>query len=141
MEIPKITIGEELIKSLSFDDTPILKTEFYPEQKLLKLYLKGSIVRDNTDSLFMNRKSTWLGEGVLVFKDWGSLNIRRYISKNEFVLINHSEIEPLEDILKFEESENIVRIGGLGMETAHWEEWIIEGSTYFGEFEEYPATL
>lgn len=136
-----LKIPQHLIHSLIFDDTPVVKMEFEPEQKFLKLYLKGAVIHDDTDSLFMNRRHEWLGEGILVFTDWGSLVVHRYVSKEEFVLVNQSEVEQLEDILKFEEEDNVVKIGGLGIKTAHWEEWIIRDSKYFGEFEEYPISL
>lgn len=136
-----IHIKQELIRSLSFDDEPIIKMELNSPEKTLKVFIEGASILDTTNALFKDRMDMWLGKGALTFKNWNQLTVYCKKHQNEEPLtLNACEFEQLQDILIFEEGENFVKISGQGAQSGHWNEWMIVGSQYDGEFEEYDIT-
>lgn len=136
-----IYIKQELIRSLSFDDEPIIKMELNSPEKTLKVFIEGASILDTTNALFKDRMDMWLGKGALTFKNWNQLTV--YCKKHQHeepLTLNECEFEQLQDILIFEEGENFVKISGQGSQSGHWTEWMIVGSQYDGDFEEYDVT-
>lgn len=132
-----IFVQQNLIKSLCFSDTPVLKMEFSLETKSLKIFVRGSVVKQRSEILQQNNNNPWLGKGVLFFKNWNCIKVNRYVNEKLHGELDESLFEPLENILSFEEDSDCVKIAGLGYESNYWEEWTIVGSQYHGEFEEY----
>lgn len=130
-------IKQDLIRSLYFYDVSVDNMEYNPEEKFLKLYLDGAFIHNKSHVLFANRTDMWLGKGVLIFKDWSSISIRRIIPGQESRVLDKSNYDKLDEILVFDEAANSVKFAGFGMVLGRWEEWTIIGSKYYGEFEEY----
>lgn len=143
MEIKLIYINQDQIKFLRFHDYPILRIEINEEQKCFKIFLGCVGIKKQYLSFFGERLNDELGKGVLIFKNWIYLKLYNAIPNlNVYNLQNHSNFEPLEEILTFEESNeesglNVVKIGACGISSGKFFEWHIIGSEYYGEFEEY----
>lgn len=93
--------NQELIKNLSFHDEPILKMDFNPQDKKLKIYVKGTTIYDNSDILFQNRTNMWLGKGVFVFKDWNSLVVDHIRIDKKPIVLDLLDVEQLDEIFYF----------------------------------------
>jgi hypothetical protein len=133
-----ILVKQEIVDCLSFCDTPVKKMFLIPEKKILKIEVTYAFIKDRGNSFFKNRTQSWLGEGVLIFKDWDSLDVLLYDQNGENpVTLEKSSYEQLEDILIFEKYNKNIKICGFGIKTGHWVEWNITDSKYYGEFEEY----
>lgn len=133
-----VHVSQNLICSLGFHDSPIQKIELNDRDKSLKIYLAYADIVDRNNSLFAKRTNLLLGKGFLLFQDWNKLLIRRddfAIDKHEILTGNN--YEQFEEILKFEQGEDYVKIGGFGNQTKNWTQWTIVGSQYYGEFDEY----
>lgn len=135
-----IQTNSEIIKKLSFDDVPIERMEVENENKIIKIYFKGACILDLADPLFSNRTDRWLGKGLIVFENWSSLEVSCINEKQSPRLFNANEYEQLEELFIFEHRENHVKFVGSGIKSGDLDEWIITGSTYYGEFEEYDKT-
>lgn len=146
MENKIIHISQDKIKFLVFHDSPIIKVELNEEQKIFKMFLGYAGIEKEHFSFFGERVNDELGKGVLIFKNWRSLNLYNAIPNlNVYELVNNSQIEPLEEILTFRETNddngvNVVKIGAFGIKSRDFFEWHIIGSEYYGEFEEYDTT-
>lgn len=137
-----IKVEQELIGCLSFCDTPIKNMIFQADTLILRIEVAYARVKDN-EKLFLNNKTKdWLGEGVLIFKNWSSLNVLLYDQqcKNP-VILSQENFEQLEDILIFERSNEHLKISGFGIKTGLWTEWNITDSKYYGEFEVYDNAI
>lgn len=131
-----IFVKQELISSLSFCDAPVQKMELFSEQKILKIFIRHAFIHEIENVPFHGRTDMWLGEGVLVFKDWNDLKILLYNCRGKKPIeLSEYEYEELEDIQIFQESEDSVQISSFGKKIGHWTDWIITGSKYHGEFE------
>lgn len=136
-----IHIGQELIQFLSFDDEPVTNAEINHKEKILRVYTKGATILCKSNKLFKDRTDMWLGKGVLIFRGWDSLTVYRKKKENEEPQpLDISEYERLQDILIFEEGDDYVKIAGQGIKSGFWDEWMIIGSKYCAEFEEYDTT-
>lgn len=133
-----IHISQDTITCLCFHDSHVRKMELISKEKILKIFIGYADIVDQNNSFFKGRTSLELGEGILVFKKWTLLQVKR-IDENgkNFEILKESAYEQIEEILKFEEGSDYVKIAGFGVKTGYWVEWIIFGSKYYGEFEEY----
>lgn len=135
-----IQINPEIVQKLSFDDVPIEKMELENQNKNLKIYFKGAFILDLAEPLFSKRTDRWLGKGVIVFENWSSLEVYRINEEQGPRLLNANELEQLEELFIFKHEEDHVKLMGFGIKSGYLDEWIITGSKYYGEFEEYDRT-
>lgn len=120
--------NERSMKNLSFPDFEVEKMEFLPEQKILKIYVQGAWLEENGGKI--------LGKGILFFKNWETLSMRRYdpILEKWFEeeIANFEELRDLSEV-KFFNSNAF--LNGFGKRVGHWLEWKIVNTTMYAEFE------
>lgn len=129
-------IKQDKIDLLYFCDIPVLKVELDLVKKQLTFHLKYVFIKEKSHPLFEKKTDALLGGGRLVFEDWENITILRCEDDREPIVLLNDAVEKLEDILVFEKTDNFVKIAGFASTTWFWEEWIIEGAKYYGEFEE-----
>lgn len=127
----------DLFRELSFHDEPITGMVLDSENKILKISLRGARILDASKFDFCERTDPWLGNGVLIFKNWSSLEVYRTNEYQGPRSLGREEIEEIEELLLFEEGDNFVKFAGFGVKSGYVDEWKISNSEYYGEFEEY----
>lgn len=136
-----IKVEQELIKCLSFCDTPVTKMELKLNEKSLKIFVRSAVIKDNRTNYFGNRTDMILGKGILVFTDWSSLTLLTQTHNGENFIdkltdIDENLFDPLDEILIFDQIDNRVEISGFSRDGI-WEKWTIVDSQYYGEFEDF----
>lgn len=132
-----IVLNKDFISILCFHDTHVETIEMVQPVNILKFYVSHASIVDISHTVFLGTKGSCLGKGVLVFENWNELSVYSY---NEFgeepIALEETKFESIRDIATFDEYNDCVKIGGFGIETGHWVEWVVKGSNYYGIFNE-----
>lgn len=72
-----IHIAQNLNQALCPEDEPVSGMVINFQDRIVRIYIKGSKIHDSSDNIFRNRKEPWLGKGTLIFKNWSSLAFYR----------------------------------------------------------------
>lgn len=120
-------LDEKMMKNLSFPDCEIEKFEFFPKEKILKIFLDGAWL-DIDDGC-------QLGKGFVSFDEWENLLISRFSPKTEkWSPVDELTAEFLSDICEVKFSSPIVSLYGFGEKIGHWMEWKIYKAKMHAEF-------
>jgi len=126
-------LDETMMQSLSFPDIDVAKMEFFPETKILNVFVDGGYLSlgNGVD----------LGAGVLYFNDWDSISIRRYIYSSKLWLsVTDTDPEQLKDLCEVKFTNSEVFLCGFGKKEGDWLEWRIINTKMHAEFEEQYKT-
>ncbi len=122
-------LDENIIKNLSFPDFDIEKIAFFPEKKILKIFIEGAWLEVDGGSL--------LGKGVLCFYDWADFSISRFdpYIKNWSKVEELTNVEPLKDLCEMKFANSIIYLYGFGKQIGYWMEWKIQKPKMYAEFD------
>lgn len=122
-------LDENQMKDLSFPDFDVEKIEFFPEEKILTIFVEGAFL--DIDEGFL------LGRGVLYFNDWVNFSVRRFDPHTEkWSNVALLGVEHLKDLceVKFRDSSILLCGFGKGI-IGHWMEWEIHKAKMHAEFD------
>jgi len=120
-------LDQNMMKKLSFPDYEVEKMEFFPQTKTLALVVDGGWL-DVEDGV-------QLGKGVLFFKNWENLLIRRYNPLTSiWTNVEELSAEPLRDLCEVKFFNSSVNLCGFGKELGFWLEWQILNTEMYAEF-------
>lgn len=126
--------SQEEMEKVSFPDYNVDKMEYFPEKKIIRIFVDGAWVTTGF------REGYELGKGVLFFNDWESLTVKRYhkdVDKDVEEIPNETLADLCEVI--FSDSNAILR--GFSKKVRHWMEWKIVNVKMHAEFEDYVEDL
>ncbi|MGL5263763.1 MAG: hypothetical protein ACRDAI_04195 [Candidatus Rhabdochlamydia sp.] len=122
-------LNKNMMKNLSFPDFEVKKMEFFPQEKILKIFVEGAWLEMNG--------GTKLGPGILFFKEWKSLSINRFNPTSEqWFPIPEIPAESLRDLCEVKFSDSAISLCGFGNRTGQWIEWKMENAKMHAEFDD-----
>ena len=122
------TFNQETIRSFSFPDFEIEKIQFSFDKREIKIFIEGAWLNMG--------QGVQLGKGILYFNNWEKFLINRFDPyKEQWIHLNKSVIESLQDICDLKFSDSTVYLYGFGKETGQWLQWKFKKTEIHAEFE------